>query len=341
MKRTIAAAGVAALGLGLVSSNATADTVLTFSSWVPWSHHVNTELYIPWMEAVEKASGGKIKFRRLPKPIASPPAHLAAVRTGQVDAAFGVHGYSPKLFAAYLFGEHPFIGDTATASSIALWRTHAKFFADKDYYKGVHLVGINAHGPGLIHHRTKNILKPSDMDGQKIRTGGPIPRAIIEAWGGVSIRQPAPKSYELLSTGVVDGITFPYEALHSFKIVDLVKFSTYVPGGLYSSTFYLVISERKHASMTAEEKAAIDKYSGETFARMGGRGWDTINNVGYEAAKKNGNTIVVAPAPVVDAVKKLAAKLQDDYIKSVAPLGLDGRAVLDYFQAELTKAQSN
>ena len=61
---------------------------------------------------------------------------------------------SPRAFAAYLFAEQPFIGDSAVASSVALWRTHKKFFASKNFYRGVHLVGVNAHGPGLIHPRT-------------------------------------------------------------------------------------------------------------------------------------------------------------------------------------------
>lgn len=339
MNRKFAATGLAVLGVGLFSSAATADTVLTYSSWLPWSHHVNTAIYIPWMESIEKASGGKIKFRRLPKPVASPPAHLNAIRTGQADAGMSVHGYSPRRFAPYLFAEQPFIGDRATASSIALWRTHVKFFAGKNYYRGVHLIGVNTHGPGVIHHRTKLILKPSDMTGQKIRTGGPIPRAIVTAWGGISIRQPAPKSYELLSTGVVDGITFPWESLPSFKIINLVKYSVYVPGGLYSSTHYAIVSARKYASMTAGEKAALDKYSGEAYAKLAGAGWDKINDEGLEAAKKNGNTIREAPPEMVAAVKKLAVKFQADYIASVKPLGLDGQAVMDYFHAELKKAQ--
>jgi TRAP-type C4-dicarboxylate transport system substrate-binding protein len=339
MKRTIAAAGLAALGTGVLSTPANADIVLNYSSWLPWSHPVNEAIYIPWMEQIEKASGGKIKFRRLPKPVASPPAHLDAIRTGQADAGMGVHGYSPKRFAPYLFAEQPFIGDRATASSLALWRTHVKYFADKDYYRGVRLIGVNTHGPGVIHHREKLVLKPEDFRGQKIRTGGPIPRAMVEAWGGTSIRQPAPKSYELLSTGVVDGITFPWESLPSFKIIDLVKFSTYMPGGLYSSTHYAMISERKYGSMTAEEKAVIDKYSGEAYARLAGQGWDEINDAGFEAAKKNGNAIQPVSPEMVAAVRKLNVAFEKEYIDSVKPLGLDGREVMDYFHAELKKAE--
>lgn len=328
----------AALALGVSVAGARAETTLTYSSWVPWTHPINVNLYIPWMEDIEKDSEGRIKFKRLPKPVASPPAHLDAVRTGQADVAFSVHGYTPQLFAAYLFAEHPLLGDTAVSTSVALQRTHDKFLADGGYYEGVHVVGMNTHGPGLIHHTKKNILSPADMEGQKMRTGGPIPQAIVEAWGGVPIRQPAPKSYEILSTGVADGITFPYESLVSFNITDIVKYSTYIPGGLYSSSHYLIINQDKWDALSDEDKAVIDKHSGEAFARRAGEAWDKINQEGYDAAVANGNTIMTAPPEMVAAVEALNSKYEADYIAN-AP-GVDGGAILEFFKGEVAKLSS-
>jgi TRAP-type C4-dicarboxylate transport system substrate-binding protein len=250
-----------------------------------------------------------------------------------------VHGYSPKRFAAYMFAEHPFLGDRAIASSVALARTHAKFFAGKNLYKGVHLVGMNTHGPGVIHHSKKVFTVPSDMKGQKMRTGGPIPKRIVEAWGGVAVRQPASKSYEVLSTGIVDGITFPYESLDSFKITKLVPYSTYVPGGLYSSSHYLVISKKKYDGLSSSDKKMVNGLSGENFSHLAGRGWDTINDAGLAGAKKAGNKMTVAPAAIINAVKKLNAEFSKEYIASVKAAGIDGAAVLKYFKGEVAKLQ--
>ena len=136
---------------------------------------------------------------------------------------------------------------------------------------------MNMHGPGQVHHTKKNILSPSDMEGQKMRTGGPIPLAIVEAWGGVSILQPAPKSYEILSSGIADGILFPYESVTSFNLTNLVKYSTNMPGGWYSSSHFLIMNQAKYDALAPEDKAVIDKYSGEAFAKLAGQGWDRLN----------------------------------------------------------------
>ena len=337
MKRllTTFAAGITAAGLS--AGAALAETELTYSSWIPWSHPVNTNIYIPWMEAIEKESEGRITFKRLPKPVASPPAHFDAVRTGQADVAFSVHGYARKQFAAYLFAELPFLGDRAETTSIALQRTHDKFLADKGFYKGVHLIGMNMHGPGQVHHSSKHILSPEDMEGQKMRTGGPIPLAIVEAWGGVSIRQPAPKSYEILSAGIADGILFPYESVTSFNLTDLVPYSTNLPGGWYSSSHYLIMNQRKYDALAPEDKAVIDKYSGEAFAKLAGQGWDRINDKGLEDMLANGNEVVDAPAELVAAVEELNEGFLETYYQNAAEVGVDGKEMLEYFNAQVAE----
>ena len=330
---------VALTALTLSTGLAGAETVLTYSSWIPWTHPVNEAIYIPWMEAIEAESEGRIKFKRLPKAVASPPAHFDAVRTGQADVGFTVHGYSRKQFAAYLFAELPFLGESAEVTSIALQKTHEKFLADKGFYRGVHLIGMNTHGPGVVHHTRTNIMTPEDMEGQKIRTGGPIPLAIVEAWGGVSIRQPAPKSYEILSSGIADGIMFPFESLPSFKITDIVKFSTVMPGGWYSSSHYLIMNKAKYDALAPEDKAVVDKHSGVAFAKMAGAGWDKINAEGKQMVEAAaGNTIKTAPEGTVKALENLNADFLKAYFESASGIGVDGKATYEYFKSVVDKA---
>jgi len=338
MKYVLAATGVA-VAMTAMTPASQATTEFTFSNWIPWTHKLATRLYIPWMEEVEKKTNGRVKFKRLPKAVAHPRAHMDAVRTGQANAGFGVHGYSPRRLRAYLFTDFPQLGESAVATSIAFQRTYEKFFKDKGHYKGVHLIGLNTHGPGVIHHSKKIIKSIADMKGQKIRTGGPVPRLIIQTWGGVSIRQPAPKSYELLSTGVVDGITFPYEALTGFKIVNLVKFHTEIPGGLYSSGFYTMISKKKYDGLSAADKKVIDDLSGEAFARRAGKVWDQNDADGLAAAKKGGHTFAKASPEIMASVKKIKAGLEAKYVADMKKDGIDGAAVLKYFYGELAKVQ--
>ncbi|MEQ8698407.1 MAG: TRAP transporter substrate-binding protein [Bauldia litoralis] len=333
MKR-IAIAAVALTALSGTAPAVGAETVFNWSSFVPWVHPINKALYIPWIEAVEKATEGRVKFNRLPKPVTAPRGHHEAVRTGQADAAFMVHGYLAKRFAAYQFASFPFLGDDAVIASVALQRTHDKFFAGKGYYKGVKLVGLHTHGPGHFYMRTKHVTTPADIKGVKIRTGGPVPLAMVEHMGAVSVRQPVTKAYELLAQGVVDGITFPWESVTSFRITKLVPFATEVPGGLYSASMYLILSEKKYDGLSDADKKAMAPYMGENYSRHAGSAWNKVNARGRAVALKAGSKIIDAPAPVVAAVKEVNDRLEKAYIADAAKLGLDGAAVLSYFRAQ-------
>jgi TRAP-type C4-dicarboxylate transport system substrate-binding protein len=334
MKRFLiaACAGVAALS----PVPAGAQTTLTFSAWVPWAHPLIDALYGQWIRNVEKATHGRVTFRKLPKAVASPRASLDAVRTDQADVAFGAPPYSPKRFAAYEFTELPLLGDKAEITSVALWRTHVKFFRHKGYFAGVYLVGLNTHGPGQLFTRNHPVLKPADMKGLKIRTGGSIPRQIVEAWGAVAVRQPAPKVYELLATGVVDGVTFPWESVPSFRITKLVPYATIVPDGLYSSSFFLVINAKKWAAVPKRDKDAMAPFVGEHFARFAGKVWDMRNAVGEAAGRKAGTKIVTAPPAVIAGVKALLPKFEAAYIRGAKAVGVaNGAAVLRYFHSQV------
>ena len=341
MRPAFCAAMSAAFATILSASAALAQTELTYSSWIPWTHPVNTNIYIPWMEGIEKDSDGRITFKRLPKAVAAPNAHFDAIRTGQADVGFSVHGYGRKQFAPYLFAELPFLGESAENTSVALQRTHDKFLADKGFYKGVHLIGMNMHGPGVVNHTKKNILKPEDMEGQKMRTGGVIPDLITQAWGGVSINQPSSKSYEILSTGIADGIMFPFESVTSFNLTDIVPYSTTVPGGWYSSSHYLLMNQRVYDSLSDEDKAVVDKWSGEAFAKLAGQGWDRINDKGREDLVANGNTIIGGSPELVEALEELNEGFLADYYAAAEEAGVDGEEMYKYFKDEVAKLEAS
>ncbi|MGB7302164.1 MAG: hypothetical protein WBD34_22815, partial [Burkholderiaceae bacterium] len=63
------------LALGLNSSVAMAQNVtLRMSTWLPPKHHLVADTLKVWFAQIEKASGGTLKIKLDPAPIAKPPA---------------------------------------------------------------------------------------------------------------------------------------------------------------------------------------------------------------------------------------------------------------------------
>ncbi len=332
------AAMLAAAGaLALAGASAQAQTTLTMSNWVPPQHPIVVYIMKPWGDQVEKVTNGRVKVQMLPKAIAAPNQHYDALINGQVDLAWATYGYQPERFQPYLIAELPQLGETAVHNGVALWRTHKKFIEQSGIHKDVQLLGVMTHGPGLFHHSRKHILVPSDLQGQKIRVGGDVPKAIVEAFGGVVITQPAPKSYEILSAGIADGIMFPTESLKSFKIASLVKYTTYVKGGLYSSSFWFAMNRKKFDGLSRADQGAIMKVSGESFARLAGAGWDRADREGRVAMKEAGGTIREASPKLIADLKALTEKLELQYGARMDAMGIDGAGAIKFFRAEVAR----
>src|SRR5882762_2542322 len=84
----LAAAGVA------LSATAQAQAPLTYSSWVPPTHHL-TIWQANWAADIEKQTNGRVKFQSLPKAPAAPPGTFDAVRDDLVDLSYVTASYTP------------------------------------------------------------------------------------------------------------------------------------------------------------------------------------------------------------------------------------------------------
>src|SRR5690349_15302544 len=207
---------LATLVAAAASSTVQAQTTLTYSSWVPPTHHL-TIWQANWTAEVEKATNGRVKFQSLPKAPAAPPGTFDAVRDGLVDLSYVTASYTPARHVLPYMAELPGAGATAEINSVAFSRIHWKYFQKVGEYKGVHLLAVFTHGPGQMF--TKKPIKSLDeFKGMKIRTGGGIAEQVCNALGGSAFVKPAPESYELLNSGVADGVFFPFESIVSFKL---------------------------------------------------------------------------------------------------------------------------
>ena len=256
---------------------------LTYSSWVPPTHHL-TIWQANWAADVEKATGGRVKFQGLPKAPAAAPGTFDAVRDGLVDLSYVTASYTPARHILPLMAELPGAGDTAEINSVAFSRIHWKHFQKVGEYKGVKLLAVWTHGPGQMF--TKKPMKSlAEFQNQKIRTGGGIAEAVANALGASAFVKPAPESYELLNSGVADGVFFPFESIVSFKLDKVIGQATVFPGGLYSSAFGFFMNEDKWNKLAKQDQAIIEKHAYEYAARSNGQSWDKADQVGPERAQ--------------------------------------------------------
>ncbi|MEO7939173.1 MAG: TRAP transporter substrate-binding protein [Burkholderiaceae bacterium] len=328
-----------AFAASTLASLASAQTVLTVSSWLPPSHALSATQK-DWCDLLEKNTAGKMKCNILPRGVSAAPGTFDAVKNGLADVSYTVHGYTPGRFILPQMAEFPFLGNSAESISVAFNRIAARHPAFVKEHQGVKVLTLFTHGPGIVFNTKHPITKISDLSGLKFRVGGGMVNEISKTLGMNVTLKPAPDSYELLSGGVMDGTLFPAESTESFKIDKIIRYATTFPGGLYNTSFVAIMNQARYDKLSADEKKAIDAISGETYARMFGRAWDKVDTRATALMQANGVQITKADTQFVADVKTKTSGLEAKWVTDAQAAGLpDAAKVLAEFRAEIAKQE--
>jgi TRAP-type C4-dicarboxylate transport system substrate-binding protein len=319
------------------AASASAQTVFTASTWVPPTHTLSVAQK-DWCDALEKESAGRMKCNILPKAVSAPPGTFDAVRDGLADISFTVDGYTPGRFVFTQMAEFPFLGDNSMATSVAYQRVYNKHFAPLGEHRGVKVLGVFTHGPGIIFNSKKPVNSIADGASLKWRIGGGNINELTKLMGWNTTLKPATEAFELLSTGVMDGTLFPDESVASFKL-SMIKHATIMPGGLYNTSFVFMMNPAKYNALSAQDKAVVDKLSGEYAARLFGAGWDKVDDASINGAQKaQGVQRIKASDAFVAEVRSRQATLEDKWAAAAEGKGLkNAKDVLNEFRAEIAK----
>jgi TRAP-type C4-dicarboxylate transport system substrate-binding protein len=323
---------LALAGLLLSAAPALADELI-MSSWLPPKHPIVVNAFQPWADEVEKVTDGRVTVRIMGKPLGSPPAHFDMARDGVADVTYGLHSFTEDdRFNRARLGQFSFLGDDAIANSKAYWTIYGGQMDAASEHKGTHLLGLFMHGPGLLHNNKRKIETVADMQGLKLRVPGGYVADLVSALGATPLFMSSPEVYEKLSRGVIDGVAFTYEAMTAFNLIDDIKYSMAVPGGIYNTTWFFVINEDKWNSLSEEDRAAIDAISGAAFAERVGKAW---NDADTAAKAEIGDKIdfYQASPEIVAAMQTAASGLEQKWSDSLGT-GFDGMAALAEFRKQ-------
>lgn len=322
-----------ALVLGLATS-AQAETQLLFNSFLPPQHPINTRVLKPWSEDVAKATDGRVRIEIAPASLAAPPAQMDAVVKGIVDGAYIFNGFLQGKVVLPQIAHLPFVNASAKGSSIALWRTHERHFAKANEFKDVELLSLFVFSGGPIYGMKGPVTSVADIRGVKFYGLPGTAAQVLEAAGAGVVAAPAARSHEVISGGTVDAFAgYPVQDAVAFHTLQYAKAVTDVPGHLTAPSFSLFVNKKRWQSISETDRAAIRRLSGEAFAARSAV-YDEIEIKARADAAAKGVRFVQADAAFVQDLRRLGAKLQQDWLAAATKLGVDGPAALKAYEDE-------
>ena len=329
-----AAATVAAA----MSSPAAAQTRLLFSSFTPPTHLMSQRVFPPWIKELEAATQGRVKIEMSPSSLAPPPGQLDLVLKGGADMAWQFGGLVPHRLAMNQITQIPSPTASVEAMSRALWRTHEKFFGPAGEYKGLKLMALFTFGANSFFTVREPLNSLDQIKQMKVLT---VPGSDAKAWGNLTtgvVTSPVVRYFELVSKGTVDA----YTSMAAFDIYgqNLSRNTKYIvdlKDAKNANAFAVVMNEAKWNAIPKADQAALDKVMGEGFAKH----MKAVDEVTDEVVKKvtaEGVQRVTAPDAVVNGVKQAYAFVESDWLAEATKRGVDGRAALDFYRAQIRAA---
>jgi len=314
---------------------AAANTKVLFNVFIPRRHPIFVGIIDAWAKRVNKATEGRVTVSYPASSLAPPPRQWGMVQKNIADAAMLYNPMEARRLKLRLMFELPLIGGSAEATGVAMNRVHAKYFAKAKEYKGVKFLGHFGYPAGHIHMRNKKVTTLADLKNVKIRVGKNSGK-MLAALGGVPVPTPGARGHEVISKGVVDGSIYSAGDIRAFKLIRYVKYTTLVPRGLSNAGFSILMNQRKWDGLSAKDKKAIEGVSFEAIGRSG-RKLDELADAAVVALKKGGVEVSTASdALIADMAKKLAF-LEQEWLAQVKNSGVDGKAALAFYRAEVRK----
>ncbi|HEY0887667.1 MAG TPA: TRAP transporter substrate-binding protein DctP, partial [Ramlibacter sp.] len=169
-RRTLLQSSAAvALGAPGLAALAQQSVTLKFHTFMPPQSNVWLTMHKAWMDKVEKASNGRIKFEAYPAmQLGGTPVQLYdQAKDGVVDIVWTLPGNTAGRFPRIEVFELPFMMNNAEATSKAYWEYVQTMAPDE--FKDTQVLALHVHGPGMFHTKDKLVKTAADLRGMKLR----------------------------------------------------------------------------------------------------------------------------------------------------------------------------
>jgi len=343
MKRRSFVQGAAAatvLGVPHLSGLAQQSVTLKFHTFMAPMSNVWLLMHKPWMEKVEKESGGRIKFEAYPAmQLGGTPVQLYdQARDGVVDIVWTLPGNTAGRFPRIEVFELPFMMNNAEATSKAYW----EYFQTQcpDEFKETQVLALHVHGPGMFHTVAKQVKSAADLRGMKVR--GPTRQVtkLLGSLGAIPVGMPLPQIPDALSKGTIEGCVIPWEVVPSVKVHELTKFHSEFPAtspALYTTTFVMAMNKAKYDGLAPDLKKVIDANSGLATSAWLGKTQQGNDVPGRKTAVDRGNTLYTFTAEQTQEFVKLSSAVDDEWVADMDKRGFKGKALLASAKALIAK----
>lgn len=150
---------------------------------------------------------------------------------------------------------------------------------------------------------TKPVKTAADLKGLRLRSGGAPWARFAEHFGATPVQMSVFDQFEAISSGAIDGTMASIADMLSFRLVEVVKYVTYAPIGMYISTSNFTVSKVTWDGLSPEDRAAMARAANRANADFTNAWGSVMPKAAENAAKKKGIEFVKADPAFIKEIK--------------------------------------
>lgn len=317
----------ATLLLAGIAAPATGEE-LNFASFTPPQHTITASLVDKLSEGVKSATNGALTIRYYPggELGKGPVEQYVRVVQGAADISWGLQGYTSSQFPKTMIVELPGSVKAGASGYDMLWNAYDDHLASE--YPGTKPLALWVSEPNIIIMKDRQVRKPEDLAGLKIRVAGAVAADVVTALGATPVQMPIPQVYNALDTGLIDGIFTGSSAVSDFKLLEVANSYT-IGAPLGRIAFFVVMNQGKYEGLPDDQRAAIDANSGRDLSKSAEDAWNA----------KGENTIMELKSDPKYTVIDLSPEEIEAFANVTVPVA--EKVIAEVNAAEILKAMRN
>lgn len=327
------------VGIFLFSGLALARPIeLNFNLFISDKHARYVYCHKPWIEMIEKKSGGKVKITPYFSNSLTPmPEKFNSTVAGIADISEGLVYVNPGRFPMSEMLLLPELGlETAENAGKAWWHLYETMPAMQKEYAGVKMLFVHSSPKMMIATRKKPIRKLEDLKGLKIWTTGSIPVKTAKALGFTPVALAPGEVYLALDKGVIDGCFADFEILTSRRFYEVTK---YITTNLYMNhtPFYVIMNQGVWDGLPPDVKKVFEELTGEWAVEFYGKIRDKEELENKKIAGEKGMEMITLPPEEVAKAKERVEPVKEEVVADLEAKGLPGEKALQELESFAAK----
>ncbi|MGI5882876.1 MAG: TRAP transporter substrate-binding protein [Dethiobacteria bacterium] len=299
---------------------------LRLAHFWPATHPAETHLAQGLAEIIKDVTDSQITITTYPGETLLTAAEIYdGVCTGIADIGISCFAYTRGRFPLVEVFELPGViyNNSKVASKVA-WEGIKEL--NPAEVQDTKLLMVITTGPGDLFTRTP-VRTLEDIQGMEIRATG-LSAKTLKTLGATPVAMPQSDAYEAMSKGVVQGNLSPQETLEGWRHAEVIDYVTLTPF-LYNTLFFVTMNQNVWDSIPSHLQSAITEAVEQFFEDVAMGLWDTQNESAIEFATGECNVELIKLTDVEQTRWiNFVRPIQEDFVKEMAVLGLDGSGAL-------------